>query len=297
MKKFLIKRFTFLLILCFFASTNSNAQEFKNSLQEEGLNGNVKSTTIRDYTASGTADNIQNKVLQGTNLRTYDKRGNITENFNGVKTEYVYDSYGNKLLEEAYPNKYSFEYDNKGNMIKSTVLGGFGTGDYKTYAYDKDDHLVEMTLYNYNSALNTFEKTDLHKYQYDTKARLVGETQYKNNVEHKKTIYKFDVNGNLVETVVYYRGQLAESTLFKFDNKKNKIEKSFNYLLGNNKYRLTYKYDVKGNVLEESHYDRNNEILTINQKTYDSQNNWTKSIELIRDDKVVSLIERTIVYY
>lgn len=303
---------TFLLLQTLFSTIN--AQDFKNTLEKEKLKGKVKSIEDVLYKATGSSADLQKGERRGTYNKTFDKKGNITEdkfsekfldNKNGKTFAYDYDRDENILKETAFESSgsvwyiYSFEYNKKGDRTKKMVEKGYGEGGYETYAYDSKRDRIEMVDHRYQSALNTYVKNvTIYKFAYDTKGRLVEKIEYKGDYESKKSNYKYDDNGNRIQHLLYYGGKLAAKYVFKYDNKKNNIEKLEFDANEKLKSRDVFKYDSKNNLVEEYIYFGDRERFSnLTKREFDSQGNWIKSVEFYAENKAESLTERSIIYY
>ena len=74
------------------------------------------------------------------------------------------------------------------------------------------------------------------------------------------TIFRYDSKGNNVEESKYGSdGELYKKKIYKYDLYNNLIEDS-EYLYDKLKYKWVYKNDFRGNKVEESKYDSENNL-------------------------------------
>ena len=268
------------------------------------------------------------EVLKGKVSFFSDSTYNFVEKFGEIEKggrrcnfKYKYDEKGNKIEGHEYPNLYDhddFKCDEKGNKIEGTkfdVNRDRGSYEYKyTYKYDEKGNMIEENYYK-SSELNYKSK-----YKYDEKGNKIEENWYNSagGLWYKLT-YKYDVKGNKIEQINNNAdGSLFYKYTYKYDVKGNKIEENINRkytykydVKGNmiefngsnadgSLVRRTYKYDVKGNIIEMNDYNDDGSLR--DKKTckfeveFDRMGNWIKKT-LIKDGKPEYLTERVIEYY
>jgi hypothetical protein len=91
---------------------------------------------------------------------------------------------------------------------------------------------------------------------------------------------------------------LSPKKTYKYDEKGNKIEENIYNDDGSLAFKKTYKYDEKGNKIESNKYNADGSLspkYTITYK-YDIMGNWIKQTT-IKDGKPTQLSERVIEYY
>ncbi|HBS85941.1 MAG: hypothetical protein A2W91_08700 [Bacteroidetes bacterium GWF2_38_335] len=116
----------------------------------------------------------------------------------------VYDEKEN-LIEKSINNsdgslnyKYTYKYDDKGNMIEKCGSCCGNYSDKRIYIYNEKGIAIEMSFYNSNGKLETNEK-------YDDKGNLIEMTWYKPNgkkISGKSSIqYEYDQKGNWIKSI------------------------------------------------------------------------------------------------
>ena len=182
--------------------------------------------------------------------------------------------------------KVEYSYDDKGDLVKVTDIGGYKT----TFKYD--DHYVVKVLDDNDEeiAINEYEdgrlktttdaKGNKISFEHDLDSRKEVIFDRLNN----KTTYTYDERGNVI-SIVDARGN---ETKYEYDSNNNKISET----TADNKAVFKYEYDAKGNVISakdnngrkvESEYNNKGAVTKVSvmgkdelKLTYDSHGNPTK---------------------
>lgn len=142
---------------------------------------------------------------------------------------------------------------------------------------------------------------DKYFYKYDDYGNHI-ETIYPNeNEETIHTIRTFirDNKGTIVEskTNSYF---INTRTIYKYDDKGNKLQEE-DYNQGDTIPSVTfYKYNDKNDITEQSFFDNKTNTKYIVYKIkykYDSKGNWIKKTKYNEDGSVDYIIKRKIEYY
>jgi len=197
--------------------------------------------------------------------------------------------------------KYSItqDFDENGNKIK------FTNGEYNaTYTYTYD-----VWNYKLTSTMITTNRNKVYTvYKYDTAGNIVKVDEYENgrtdSLEHTQH-YKYDKKGNKIwefDHTFHQLGnpQASHEIEYSYDSLGNIIESRIPSPDPGIKYsgKKTFTYDKSGLVVKEDDYGADNIVLhrIAYQYIKDSNNNWTKRLELI-DGLTDNLTERKISYY
>lgn len=197
------------------------AQSFSLDVEEENLNGPVKSvlTTVRTP---------QGRIVGQPVRNNFNKFGNFIENI-------YYDTAGNPVIMVHY------SYDKKNRLIKdvrthepfSEMLS------QTTYSYDKKSRTIIADMFGISDSLETrtvyrYDKNGmlLNVTIFDELGREVASTQYEYNkigskslvtyTEGENAIYKgtdkfrYDTDGNLAEKCSYYLTTLRQAFLYTY---------------------------------------------------------------------------------
>lgn len=312
----------------------------KNDLEDLELIGKVKSLIQNKYELSlKSGELIKGEIINDNDSNihlVFDEFGNKTQEIsrnskysNGFeKYTYEYDSKGNKIKKKFYTPDgnlntiYSYKYDDNNNIIEESISFPNGhLGNKYTYKYDKNGNLIEyknhlgntfnrVTIFLYDENGNLIEETLndpdgnlINKWtkEYDEKGKLIKSVYYYSSgkIDNKK-VYKYDTNNNLTEEIITdSNNNVLGEEYHKYDENGRKIEVKMNLpSYGGMKVKSFYKYDDKGNLIEQiDNTSMGFEKKKITTKfEYDEYKNWIKTT-YFKKNKPYGIIERSIEYY
>jgi YD repeat-containing protein len=237
----------------------------------------------------------------------YDPQGRILERIQGGKETspglwplrftYVYDQDGKRLAEVIRDARGELVketravYDARGN--RSAELAAWGDGTFENvslYEYDESSRLKRGLHYNAVQVVNR------NVYAYDAVGRLVQERLERN--------YRYDASGHQVVTTD--RFDVGHDVAIIYNDRGQVQEKIVSDLRGRRQGHSEFRYDERGNQIEERIYDAGRRLT--DRKTYryeyDSVGNWiTEAFQWweLRDSeprvKQAHIRERRITYY
>ncbi|GJQ07770.1 hypothetical protein CAPN010_19280 [Capnocytophaga cynodegmi] len=264
--------------------------ETKTDLEQDGLKGRVK------------------RVI-GYKIENYDPKSNLPQK---NCYEKVYNPQGRKIEKIFYEedgsisSKETWKYDEQGNLLEnnSDYYKGVHSFYYTTYKYNEKGKLIEE-IWNSNSS------STKSIWKYNEKEELIEYIRYEDETVSRKEkhIYKeVGERGNLVKTIwceykfgetfnveryyneheklieeIHYEenGTISSKETWKYNDKGNKIENIW-YNKNGKIVKKTSKYDDKGNLIEETYYDRfGKEFLKYNDK-----GNLIEEIKYNRNGKI-----------
>ena len=260
------------VILCSMFFTGSFAQKaiLQTDVQEMNLKAKVKSVRNTVYSTIEKDGKIVKDKMDDVYLIKYDKDGNQIENI-------VYDLNGN--IKYATETKYSKPGLRTQHLFKNEKNE---TTTKWVYEYDVNDYLVKETAYNSSGNIdeqNNYTYTFSDKLHYTRKTinkdgRATGEDRYTLN------------NDNTIQSDDFLSDGKVLNGTYTYNDKKQKTSATLGKSIKN------WEYDKEGNLI--SYNDSKNFNYTI-EYTYDSKNNWVKSIT--HYSTRVSITERVIEYY
>lgn len=235
-----------------------------NVLSEKNAKGYVKSYTYDSvYNITSETDYKGNTVNY-----TYDNNGNVTavsDRLNNV-TAYTYDSLNNQTsVTDPEGRKTAYGYDELSRLISVTEAGSI-VSDYTydevgnlisaagyTYTYDlagnitsAKDALGNITeyVYNKNGMLATVKNANGTRvdYDYDELDRIIKKAYDESTV----VLYTYDADGNRISM-----DDVAGVTGYEYD-KNGRITA---VKLSNGKSKITYDYDIYGNITKLTYPD------------------------------------------
>lgn len=261
--------------------------------EEDGLKGPVQSVETRE------------SLLIQTDR--YDQQGRVIERVQGgretsqslwpLRFTYAYDQSGRRITEvirDAHGDlvkETRTVYDDRGNRSAELAVWGDGTFEnVSLYEYDDAHRLIRALHYNAVQVVNR------NLYGYDRAGRLSRERFERN--------YHFDAAGSQV--VRLDRFDVGYEVALVYDAQGHVGEKRVSDLKGRKQSRSEFRYDERGNQIEERSYDAGDRVT--DRKTYeyeyDAVGNWTKEIfhwwdiahgrETLKQSHVR---ERSLVYY
>lgn len=286
-----MKSTIYIFVLSFLSSINfSYSQDttkiqggvfFEELVYETFLFGKVKSIKTSDSTEQYYNQNgkLTSEIVQYNNLCQfiYDSRGNVIQeiSYDGKNSDdeiiglhsYIYDT-NNKLILEVNDavrwggqEKYTYEYDNKGNLIK------------KNWYYKGS--LRESIAFDYND-----------------KHQLISESIFDDsNKLTQKTIYKYNNNGDVVDVSSFdSNNDLKQRYTYEYDERHNKLKET--------RYQAFQSYSFEYDefchlikiVQDNPGYER------VYKLKLDAHNNWIEKKEFV-NGKLSEVKTRAISYY
>lgn len=274
-------------LLLFCACTNEVKK--KNTLEADGLRGNVKSVHTKGYSAvTDTFGHItKGEIISdewgfNNTFLTYDKNGNWTK----------YSSYepNDSIIREEIP-----EYNNQGYAIGQQIYNRGILSHKKVFTNDVNGNIIEYRRYSPSDSL-----VSKSVYKYDNKGNEIGAYSYTSTDNlTNKILHKYDRRGNCVEILSYNaENKLNNKTVKKYDAKGQCAEKIDYDADENVTAKTIYKYNEKGFWSEIFVYGTDNTLESNNTYIYqyDSNDNWIEQI-IYNKNGATKIIERYIEYY
>ena len=214
----------------------------------------------------------------------------ITYSPKSVQGNYFeYDEYGKPTLKVYGQEKYAYEYDKDQNLIKETQY--FGLNKYVTvYEYDEKGNPIRSTadtgysvVLEYDDAGNhvkTIYPDSTREMYYDDLGRLLKTISMDSEgIVTLTHLQEYDEQGNCIKHTVTHSGGTTV-TLNQFDSQgrliKQRVEQSNGY-----RYTNEYQFDDRGNQIVSKHY-RSEQDFSIFTWEYDENDNV---IEARREDE------------
>lgn len=246
--------------------------------------------------------------LSDSSIHEVDKMGNRTywKIYKGGNTpvwEYVreYDNVGNLLETNDYHNgrletRHLYRYNDAGKITKEGEYDEYGRLKWEQNTkYDANGNKTEMIEYNTQTG-----KEARHYYKYDEQNRPIEDDEYASETtkKYKKILTSYDAEGNITGTKQYNENGVLiyEGRFDKYNNHLADVAYNEDGSL-HDKITAEYKYDAKGNEIEETlHYTDGSGNISVSRYEYDQQNNWVRKT-VFEDGEASRMIERDIKYY
>lgn len=156
------------------------------------------------------------------------------------------------------------------------LKGKVKTATYMYYDLAEKNGQVEKTFAGRDS--NVYDEAGhlVDQTSWDKKGKRQYKCTYAYDKENKATLWHFITDEDSSETHV----------TFKYDDKGNKIEELYKENDPKKTTKTIYKYDDNGNVLEERDYDAEGNIRRSISNKYDARGNQTEFVFKDKDGKV-----------
>ncbi|MGE3298671.1 MAG: RHS repeat domain-containing protein, partial [Porticoccaceae bacterium] len=260
--------------------------------QRYALDGNGNRVTVIDAANTTTQQTFdaQNRLLssttagEGSTTTRWNKNGTLQsiDHGNGSTTRYQYDR-AQRIQEITHTQNnattlaFSYDYDQNGNRSQETrtqsaINGQAGSIQTTSYAYDRDDRLIQTTVSHQPSDTSTpDERSDwtldaVGNRLTETVTRLADNTTTSNksyiysdrdqltlmtdSINQLSVEYSYDQNGNRVSRTVTKQGQPPETTTYTFDARDRLTGVQPNAPNTANAPTIAYQYDADGRRIE-----------------------------------------------
>ncbi|MGD9584546.1 MAG: RHS repeat-associated core domain-containing protein, partial [Lysobacterales bacterium] len=260
--------------------------------QRYALDGNGNRVAVTDAANTTTQHTFdaQNRLLssttagEGSTTTRWNKNGTLQsiDHGNGSSTRYQYDR-AQRIQEITHTQNgattlaFAYQYDANGNRSQETrtqsaINGQAGSVQTTTYAYDRDDRLIQTTVTHQPSDASTpDERTDwtldaVGNRLTETVTRLPDNTTTSNksyvysdrdqltlmtdSINQLSVEYAYDQNGNRTQRTVTCQGQPPETTTYTFDARDRLTGVQPNAPNTANAPSIAYQYDADGRRIE-----------------------------------------------
>jgi len=245
-------------------NTTFDYDEFGNKITETDHLGNITTFT---YDANGnlltenTERTEEGVLVTDTTTYAYDaqKQLQFITAPNGIRTQFVYDTAGNKTREITPTGQTYFDYDAYHRLVNTT----YPDQSVATKEYDAEGNLISETDRNGNitnyiyDALNRLIQTDYAdgsntQSEYDALGRVTAEIDENGN----RTEHEYDAAGRRILT----RDALNNETTFAYDANGNLISQT-----DANSNTTQYEYDVLDNRVKTIHADSSENLQSYDE--------------------------------
>jgi YD repeat-containing protein len=245
---------------------------------------------------------------------TYDARGNrvkrVDFNRDGSVAQtltYSYDEKGRRVGYEDYvaglstPRKHIYTLDENGNRVEYRIEQPTGkAADEKyTYKYDDKGNLIAEELYHKTSLISRNENT------YDLQGRLISQVSYNpDSTVSMRINVSFALDGKPVERIRHDGDLLTYRVRYTYDNKRRLVgvettgswvETDFtpeDHITG----KVVYVYKGKDHAKEMLIYNSDGSLRERVAIDYDSRGNWTKRTHRVKAAPAAKEVTRQIDY-
>ena len=212
------------------------------------------------------------------------------------------------IRESSYDVKFTNEQEQNGAIdpfLPNTFTEFDMTGNYLLKEkYDKDNQRIEKWVYTYpqNLKMEEIKVTDKTGKvflsiisAFDDKGNVKDIRFYnENNQITRNVVYKYDKKNRQIERRVVDKGVLNERFSYKYNSKGNMIEQYSYFANGQIAQKWIMEYDKNQNRTKISEYNHKNLLEKITYNTYDSKKNLIHQKEVDENENLQN--EQTLVY-
>jgi hypothetical protein len=238
---------------------------------------------VPDPMTLGTKKAQQNRIKEKVKVeRMYvfavDKKGRIAKK-GSLRSEIYFNEFGKSTKSSTYFPDMTIinetEYDDKGNENKMTSKNGAGqTRQILIYEYDANGILLNVKYYNATGQLTSTKepnekKEGDYKLSYNTKGEIIS-----------KTYSKYDsLEKTYTSRLLTPENEMRYENKYWVNDRMQILEWTIVDNIQNRKSRTVFKYDDKGNKIEELKYEMNGSLTDKFTNTYNDKNllvesNW-----------------------
>ena len=241
-KKQIFIYFVSLIVLCLFFSCSSTTEVEKN--EKEVRYKSKPEKVIKSL------DLVEREFISTSKIKTIEK------------VSFELTPAGKPINGEKYLTQ---NYNPKGFLIETITYNSDGTIQYKyNYTYDNNGTRIKTTRYDSSGKM-----TNYYKYDYNEFGNKVKAYSYvlDGNLEEYYT-YEYDGDGNLIEEKWF--SPLGDE-VYNIETDYDNGIKTHTYTYDENGdliYEYVFRYDEKGNIIEETKYNSNGLQVGIIQYVY-----------------------------
>jgi hypothetical protein len=220
-------------------------------------------------------------LISGSPLKAILKKDYKQMNLNGFVKSIVEIVYGvnekdGKIIRDSgsifsfAPTRLYF-FDGNGNLTESREEYQEGIPTKTVFLYDDKGNEIENILYRHNREK---EVQDTTTSRYDDNGNKIEEN-YSGYVKQKRT-YLYDDKGHLIEmnlTTFSSRGNVNNKTVYKYEINGNMVEESEYRSTGEFMKNIKYSFDEKGNKTEDQEFKPEGILRFKSTYKYDEMNN------------------------
>ena len=283
---YLLSVIAFVTICSSCGSSQSNSSSRLEAPERQGWNeqrplfGDVESVTITYYWLNDKFGEIVRDSIYRLQKYYFNEEGDVikSNDFNFMN-KYTYDSARNITEEARYrPDgslawKEIYKYDSAGNRTEVVHYKSDGSLCWKgVYKYDSARNRNEEAYYFLDGSLAWKEIN-----KYDSAGNKTEAARYDSDGSlGVKTVYKYDSAGNKTEEAQYGSGGWSvwlQMLIYESNSTENRFEWNSD---GSLSWKSIYKYDSRGNMIEETYYDSDGSLAWKEINKYDSAGNRTE---------------------
>ncbi|MFJ1383243.1 RHS repeat domain-containing protein [Capnocytophaga canimorsus] len=227
-------------------------------------------------------DNLKGRVKRviGYEIENYDPKSNSPQK---IRYECIYNPQGRAIEKIFYEedgnilNKQTCKYDEQGNKIEEISDNNiFSMKSIRKY--NEKEELIEYIEYGYEDE-TVSRKEKLIYYEEGERGNRVKTIWYEYKFGKTFNVERYyNEHEKLIEAIYYKEGNIYRKETWKYDDKGNEIENICYDKNGKIGLKTTLKYDDKGNEIEYIMYYENGKIDFKITSKYDDKGNKIERI-------------------
>jgi hypothetical protein len=229
------------------------------------------------------ASNTNDKNITISYTYTYDGARKLIQKIDSTGKAYrritlSYDDIGNLIQEKEHNNNgivirdASYEYDELSRLIESKELNIiYDCKSGTLYKYDSYNNLVSMKIER-SCKDGPVEKTNYkYVYNYDKKGNIIEKQVGLIGGSYKTETFKYDNKGNMVQSYEELSKDSYKEYTYGYDNdnRKSQIDKKEVYGIEIKQFSEQFKYDNKGNLIEDKYVDADGNVISLHTYVYE----------------------------
>jgi hypothetical protein len=265
-----IRRFTEL--------TTVNGKQDTVRVNSYDINGNLSQEIIKSFAATP-----DDRDVRFNYNYVYDSFGKLIQKVDSSGAEVkkimlYYDDIGNIEQEKEFNSRgknnreVSFEYDELSRLIESTEINHInGCRTVQQFEYDSYNNLVTIKSDRSCKDMGNEISVVKYNYKYNNKYNIIEKLSILPNGSFKTETFQYDSMGNMIQSYESVNKSEYNEYLIAYDKNNNKYQIDKKVVAGDivKHYTEQFKYDDKGNVIEDKYSDENGKVLSVHTYYYE----------------------------
>jgi len=298
---------SFVFLFCF-----CNILIAQSDLEEQGLNGKVKSISLTVFRSSKKSGEVKLLGKSAESVSSYNKDGYLLNS----KQRYHTRTFGtgdwrSSTYELTKRNQCAkaifFKKEEKIQTVESSYKDDLVA---KKVYYDGEGELIGEEIFKYNEDGNVIGKivmnADLSIRQkivktFSKKGKVLTRKEWSGDIFKTSYVYSYPEKNKIRTNNLSEVGDVLSYDIEMYDKEDNLIESTDFDAKGNVTGKHTYEYDKRGNKTLTRVFDADGSEQKYNymryEYEYDKKKNWIRQVEYLHNGNSLDVSEREITYY
>jgi hypothetical protein len=272
------KKFKDAKIRKFVELTSLNGKQDTVRMNIYDINGNLSQEIIKSFAASPDDRDVRLNYCY-----SYDNFGKLIQKVDSSgadvrKITLTYDDIGNIESEKETNSKgrknreVTFEYDELSRLIESTEINYInGCKTVQQFEYDSYNNLVTIKSDRSCKDMGNDLSVVKYNYKYNNKYNIIEKQSILPSGSFKTETFQYDSKGNMIQSYESASKSEYSEYLIAYDKNNNKSQVDKKIVAGESvaHFTETFKYDDKGNVIEDKYADEKGNVLSVHTYYYE----------------------------